>query len=237
MKNFFNKNGHAEATSSPSQRINLPHFNEIDSITDIFGINVHAGSDYRVSIFNEGQENIKVDVVDQKLIIREKKSGSLKKHIYVKSPLIIVTVPKGALLTRIKINISAGSATLVQLTMQELDLDLLAGEANLTNVIVKKHTKAMLSAGKLQVTNCTLNIKGTLSAGSAMIEQLHGKNHLSLSTGSLTIVEDPTTSYDFSTSLGTIKYRGEKRGHHFRRTAPGSDELIVETSVGSIKIK
>lgn len=99
--------------------------------------------------------------------------------------------------------------------MQELDLILLAGSTKLTNVIVKKHAKAMLSAGSLKVTNCTLNISAELAAGSASIEQLLGKNYMTLSAGSLTLIEKTDISYDVSEN----------------------DELIVKSNAGSIKIK
>lgn len=241
MKDFFNSNydedDYAEATDSHSQQINLPQINEIDSDTYIFSINVHAGSCYRAIIFGEGQENLKVDVVGQKLVIREKKTNFKKKHVYSKNPLIIITIPEGTELIRIKAKISAGSTTLVQLTMQELELNLLAGSTRLTNVVVKKRTKATLSAGSLKVTNCTLNINADLAAGSARIEQLRGINHITLSAGSLTLIEDTDMSYDLSSSVGTITYHGERQGHHFRHDVSGNDKLIVKSSVGSIKIK
>lgn len=71
--------------------------------------------------------------------------------------------------------------------MQELDLLLLAGSTKLINVVVKKYAKATLSAGILKVTNCTLNISAELAAGSVSIEQLRGKNYMTLSAGSIKI--------------------------------------------------
>lgn len=240
MENIFKYSFDKDNSTNPdSHQIDLPQFTEIDAEIYTFAINIHGGKNYHAVISNHANEVVSIDVIGKKLIIREKKPHAKKNIIYTKKALITLTLPIDNKLLQTKIRSYAGSVTLFQLTMQDLDIDLLAGSAKLTNLTVHSTAKIDLSAGSLKLSNCKMNLKADLAAGSANIQQLHGQNHLMLAAGSLTLSENKadTTSYDLSSVIGSVKYQGENYGHHFYHQASGPDRLVVKTSVGSIRIK
>lgn len=240
MGKFFKHSfGKDNSTNPDSHQIDLPQFTEIDAKIYTFAINIHGGKNYHAAISNHANEVMSIDVIGKKLIIREKKPHAKKNIIYTNQALITLTLPIDSELVQTKISSYAGSVTLFQLTMQDLDIELLAGSAKLTDLTVRSTTKIDLSAGSLKITNCKMNLKADLAAGSANIQQLHGQNHLMLAAGSLTLIRNKpdTTSYDLSSVIGRVKYQGENHGHHFYHKSSGPDSLEVEASVGSIKIK
>lgn len=236
-------NIHDKADSDPEPiQADLTPFTAIKVDIYAFSIKIHLGSKFRVVILGKGNDKVKVRVDDSRLTIYEPKSHRNKYYHYQssKAPLIDVTMPTGTQLERIKIKSFAGSTVLHNLTMQSLQIELLAGSAKLTEVTVSAHARVELSAGSLNIKHCNLNLNAELAAGSTKIEhsKLNGENRINLSAGSLYLTEDGQTklSYQLSAALGSIVYHGEKRGRSFYHQATTKNNLYAETAVGSIKI-
>ena len=242
MGNFF-KHIFAEQENDSanlnSRQIDLPQFTEIDAETYTFTINIQGGKNYQAIISSQANENVNITVVGKKLLIREKKPRAKKNLIYTKQALINITLPLDCELLQTKIKAYAGDVTLLHLTMQNLDIELLAGSAKLTDLIVHGAAKINLSAGSLKLLNCKMNLKADLAAGSANIKQLQGQSSFILAAGSLTIIENKndTTGYDLKTSVGLIKYHQENHHHHFYRKSSGPNSLVAKALAGSIIVK
>lgn len=239
MENFF-KHAFAkkenDSANLNSRQIDLPQFTEIDAEIFTFTIKIEGGKNYHATISSKYNENVSISVVEKKLLIREKRS---RVKNYTKQALINITLPLGSELLQAKIKAYAGNVALFQLTMQNLDIELLAGSAKLADLTVHDTAKIDLSAGSLKLLNCKMNLKAELAAGSASIQQLQGQSNMMLAAGSLTIIESKsdTTSYNLKASVGRIKYHQESHNHHFYRKSSGPNNLVATASVGSIIIK
>ncbi|MBA1392402.1 hypothetical protein EQ500_00570 [Lactobacillus sp. XV13L] len=227
----------AGKTDPNARQVQLAPFTQIDSDTAAYSVNVRTGASYHATVSGKYKEEVTVRVANHGLVIREAKHHP--GHFFFNyDPVITVTVPRTARLKQATITAAAGRATLSHVVLENLDLDLEAGSASLTDVTVRDKAKAVLKAGSLKIADSALKLNAQVAAGSTKIDRtkLHGASRINLDAGSLTMTATPLSGYDFSTTVGTISYHGQNRGRHFSHGTSTKNTLTAKAAVGAIKV-
>lgn len=239
----INFNGSLDFQNKPDPE---PHEIDLSSFTNIiidlyaFSIDIHSGTNYHVTICGNDKDYVTAEVKEQTLFIREKghNSHSFTFNYSFKINKIIVTIPEDAPLNTLQANEHAGSVFLSDLNMQHFKLKNEAGSTKLLNVTITEDAKLNLETGSLSISNCNINLKAKLSAGSVKIDNLQGKSQFILSSGSFKMIDDNNTNigYDLSADVGTIYFHGNREGQSFYCPGDDQNQVTVQCGAGSIKI-
>ena len=146
-------------------------------------LNMVIGEEFKVSC---DSENVSVSAGSGKLTVKEKKKyfGTLGEKVTV-----TVSYPKSTTFEKVSINSGAGRVTAELISAQKLDLDLGAGEVNITELNV--FTKAQIDggAGAIKIGGGAMNnVDLDMGVGAlTMRAALSGKSELSQGVGETSI--------------------------------------------------
>ena len=155
--------------------------------------------------------NKRVTVDGNKLKIEEKKKFFHTQEGYV----VILTVPKDYFFTEVSISMGAGHLDIKQLSTNVLDLELGAGDVDISNLTAITSVDIDGGAGDLSITNSEItDLDLQMGVGALTLSaDLIGNNQIDLGIGDSDIKLKGTADdyrFDISKGVGEITFDGEQ---------------------------
>lgn len=156
---------------------------------------------------------------------------------------ITVYVPENTTLDSIKVKVSAGKVTVNEVTAENADFDLNAGNLLLQSVTVNDSMDVNVNAGKLEalsVVSHGSNIK--MNAGRAELSGTFlGTNKIKMNAGSLELItSEKENAYDYQLDINAGKIKINNQSYHNGETNLDNDatnEFDLKCNAGSIILK
>lgn len=175
--------------------------------------------------------NKRVTVEDNKLIITEKKKLFHGQEGYC----VVLTVPKNYIFTDVSIVMGAGLLDIDYLRTNSLDLELGAGNVDITNLTAITSVDIEGGAGDLSITDSEItDLDLDMGVGTLTLEtDLIGNNTIDLGIGDSDIKLKGTASdyrFDITKGVGEITFDGEKF------TADSSSVAMYHNDISNVEI-
>ncbi len=175
--------------------------------------------------------NKRVTVEDNKLKITEKKKLFYGQEGYV----VILTVPKDYFFTEVSITMGAGRLDIEHLSTNSLDLELGAGNVEISNLTAITSVDIEGGAGDLSITDSEItDLDLAMGVGALTLEtDLIGNNQIDLGIGDSDIKLKGTANdyrFDINKGVGEITFDGEKY------TADSSSVTMQHDDISNLEI-
>lgn len=209
--------GNDTSADSITSNTDLDEFDSIYMDIDALEVNVTVGDKYAMTY--EGAENFRpeVDVCEGTLSVNQKSKGSSLNR----SGKVTITVPEGAVLDTVEMNIAAGDIDIDSIVAKSYTLDISAGDVDISGGKLET-IKLDCAAGDVDISKCEFNdLTANLSAGDFDLK-----------------VTDKIKDYeiDAEASLGTVEIANHDEDDSYEQGGSGTKYIKVDVSMGSVNI-
>ena len=242
---------------------NLFAFNSVYVATSSSKIEFVASNHYGLEIFVPESFNPEWDVTNGQLNIYAKTRGSFfVPNITFSKSYVKVYYPAGTVFNDITLKASSGAIELPQVSVSDLDVSASSGTINASvkncdaiSATTSSGSVTLACSGDL-VTALTVNTSSgsiradgtawrdvmtkTQSGATEISGELFGDTYVKSSSGAviLNVNGDPSQyGYSLTPSSGSIHWNGIKMGKPARSTGSFDNNIVVDTSSGSIRVE
>ncbi|MDO5521585.1 MAG: DUF4097 family beta strand repeat-containing protein [bacterium] len=213
---------------------------------------VKEGEAFRVEAKNVPEEKFKVEVdKNGTLKVSEKRNKWFNIELdgfpffffdnnKDKRTTITIYLPKNTTLKSCNIDVSAGKASLENISAETGTLEVSAGQIVGNNIKLQKSSKLELGAGSMELSKAILNdCDMDISAGELIVDgTLTGKTEATCGAGSIKIttdLEEKDYNYKCDASAGSIKVNGNHVKHESNNNN-ATNSFDLDCSAGEIKV-
>lgn len=154
---------------------------------------------------------------------------------------IILTLPKGLLLEKVKVDAGSGELTISNLQAKDLDFDVGAGNVTISNIVVEKKADIDGGAGRVVLQNSTLNnLDLDVGVGEFQIQntKLVGNSDIDAGVGKLEInLKGSLEDYSIIPKRGLGSFTLQREEVEDNKTyGEGQNRIKVDAGVGKVEI-
>ena len=231
---IFNNNENNTITEGFKNIKTKNQINKLEIETKGVAITIKKGDKFKIETDNK---DIKIKESDNKLLIIEDNNKWFTKSDYTE---LIISVPNDYQFDEVSIDSGAGRIEIYRLNTKKIDLDLGAGQVNISNLTVTEEADIDGGAGEMNITTSSINnLDLDLGVGKVTLDSsLYGFNEIDGGIGEL-IVNLIGTENDYqikcTKALGKITLNNEKIQSN-KSYGNGNNLMEINGGIGNIKI-
>lgn len=218
----------------------LEAFEKISIDTDIAGIKLVKGEEYKVSYKYPEEELPEIKVSGDTLHIKHKQKIDLINNSEEDSRTIVITIPEEAILKDIQMDNYVGTVYITDMVAENCDITVKTGDVEVQNC---KFTECVVSnsVGEITITDseaemCEITAKtGDVNVENCRLEKCIAESNV----GTVSVdLPDKLGAYtiEVSTNVGTTYVNDEEQEKEYRAEGTGTGEIHASVNIGDITI-
>ena len=232
--NIFSNNENNTITDGFKKIKTKNKISKLEIETKGVAITIKKGDKFKIETDNK---DIKTKESNNKLLIIEDNNKWFNKTDYTE---LIIYVSNNSQFDEVSIDGGAGKIEIATLNTKKLDLDLGAGQVNISNLFVSENADIDGGAGEINITSSSIhNLDLDLGIGKVTLNSLlNGFNEIDGGIGELNLnLIGTETDYQIKTTkaLGKITLNGEKI-HSDTPYGNGNNLIEINGGIGNINI-